>query len=301
MEKAPSQVSRPQVFQPKKQLGQHFLRSKSVLNKIIEAADLKNTDLVLEIGPGLGILTEKLAEKAGRVVAVEKDSRLIPLLKEKFAKTNNVEIIQGDILEILSAKCKAQSAKLQLKTQSYKVVANLPYYAATHIIRQFLESSCPPKLMVLMLQKEVAQRICACPPKMTRSTNSGSSRAGRGMSLLAVSVQFYAQVKIISYVSKNAFWPKPKVNSAIIKIIPRQPALYRNEVSGAGFCERFFRIAKAGFSQPRKQLLNNLSKGLKLPKEKIQTWLLKNGLESKLRAESLTLDNWLALTKTFTP
>jgi len=296
MEKAPSQVSRPQVFQPKKQLGQHFLRSKSVLNKIIEAADLKNTDLVLEIGPGLGILTEKLAEKAGRVVAVEKDSRLIPLLKEKFAKTNNVEIIQGDILEILSAKCKAQSAKLQLKTQSYKVVANLPYYAATHIVRRFLELKNQPELMVLMLQKEVAQRICACPPKMTRSTNSGSSRAGRGMSLLAVSVQFYAQVKIISYVSKNAFWPKPKVDSAIIKI---EPLIYADK--RLIYADRFFKIAKAGFSQPRKQLLNNLSKVLKLSKEKVKVWLLKNNLEPKLRAESLTLDNWLALTKTFTP
>ena len=268
MKKSSSQGLNPQIVKPKKQLGQHWLKQKSVLNKIINAADLKKSDLIIEIGPGLGILTKELAKKAGKVIAIEKDLALIPILKNNLQGLENIEIISGDALRIDLNDFK-----------NYKVVANLPYYAATAIIRKFLESKIKPKLMVLMLQKEVAQRICPKPK----------------MNLLAISVQFYANAKIIDYVSKNAFWPKPKVDSAIIKITPRQlpktsgrlffvmsqnqgeklpPLSYGREkgiqITRTNNCflnERnkrlFFKIVKAGFSQPRKQLLNNLSKDCK--------------------------------------
>ncbi|MDP3093852.1 MAG: 16S rRNA (adenine(1518)-N(6)/adenine(1519)-N(6))-dimethyltransferase RsmA [bacterium] len=344
MRKPPSQISHPQVLQlytseagrvlkPKKHLGQHFLRQKSVLNKIIEAADLKTGDLVLEIGPGLGVLTEKLAQKAGRVVTIEKDPRLIPLLKEKFKDNRNVEIVEGDARELVSSIEYLVSSMKNIRSPSntrynpstssglsrvksrdkipdtkYKVVANLPYYAATHIIRCLLELPCPPELMVLMVQKEVAQRICP-------STGSGRGAKPK-MNLLAISVQFYAEAKIISYVSKNAFWPKPKVDSAIIKITPqkwqkqsvqeshgREKGIQITRTNNCFLNEKnkrlFFKIVKAGFSQPRKQLVNNLASGLGLPKSQIKNWLLGNKLEPNARAESLSLENWLALTKTF--
>ena len=179
----------------------------------------------------------------------------------------NIEIIFGDALKTDFNHFK-----------DYKIVANLPYYAATAIIRKLLESETKPKLMILMLQKEVAQRIC---PKSSK------------MSLLAISIQLYADAKIIDYVSKNAFSPKPKVDSAIIKIKP----LTNNRESVN--IDLFFKIVKAGFSQPRKQLLNNLSKNLKLPKEEIKIWLNNNDIDSIKRGQDLNLNDWLALTKKF--
>ncbi|MFQ6049468.1 MAG: ribosomal RNA small subunit methyltransferase A, partial [Candidatus Paceibacterales bacterium] len=151
-----------------------------------------------------------------------------------------------------------------------------PYYITSPVIRKFLESKKPPKLMVLMVQKEVAQRICAHPPNM---------------SLLAVSVQFYAKPEIISFVSKKSFWPQPEVDSAILRIsqiCTNLPQINTN---------LFFKVVKVGFSHPRKQLINNLSQGLKLDKEKVKNWLLKNGIESKQRAETLAIKDWLKLTK----
>ena len=273
MKKATSQALRAtkalnaQPVKPKKQLGQYWLKQKSVLNKIIDSADLKKEDLVIEIGPGLGILTKELAEKAGKVIAIEKDSSLIHILRENLQELKNIEIIFGDALKTDFNHFK-----------DYKIVANLPYYAATAIIRKLLESETKPKLMILMLQKEVAQRIC---PKSSK------------MSLLAISIQLYADAKIIDYVSKNAFSPKPKVDSAIIKIKP----LTNNRESVN--IDLFFKIVKAGFSQPRKQLLNNLSKNLKLPKEEIKIWLNNNDIDSIKRGQDLNLNDWLALTKKF--
>lgn len=266
MGKSSGQALNPQLIKPKKQLGQYWLKQKSVLNKIINAADLKKDDLIIEIGPGLGVLTKELAKKTGKVIAIEKDLALIPILKDNLQGLDNIEIISGDALRIDFDDF-----------ENYKVVANLPYYAAAAIIRKLLESKIKPKSMVLMLQKEVAQRICAKPPKM---------------SLLAISVQLYAEVKIIDYVSKNAFWPKPIVDSAVIKLEIKNSELKINK-------DLFFKIVKAGFSQPRKQLINNLSAGLGLPKNRIKDWLLKNKLEPSTRAESLNLENWLALVKTF--
>lgn len=260
-------------FKPKKPLGQYFLWQKNALKKIIEAASLCPEDTVLEIGPGTGILTQELAKRAKKVIAVEKDKELIPLLKDNLKSFTNIEIVQGDILKIwdLSADWRID----------WKLIANLPYYIATAIIRKALEFQKPPKLMVLMVQKEVGQRICAKPPKM---------------SLLAVSVQFYAKAQIIGYVKKTAFWPKPKVDSAILKIAPLIDADKKRI-----YAHTFFKIVKAGFSQPRKTLLNNLSSklGLPLPKEKVKIWLLNNKINPISRAESLRLEDWLNLAKTF--
>jgi 16S rRNA (adenine1518-N6/adenine1519-N6)-dimethyltransferase len=160
------------------------------------------------------------------------------------------------------------------------VVANLPYYITSPVIRKFLESKKPPKLMVLMIQKEVAERICAKPPKMSK---------------LSVFCQFYGKPEIVSFVSKKSFWPQPKVDSAILKIVPRQFPL----LGSVRFRAKFAKIVKAGFAQPRKQLINNLSKSLKLSREKVKEWLKKNNIAPSQRAESLNLEDWLKLTRTF--
>lgn len=250
---------------PSKGLGQNFLIDKNTLDKIITAADIKPDDFILEVGPGIGTLTEKLAEKAKQVIAVEKDETMIEILKETVKNFNNIEIIQGDIL------------KRELKLpKNYKIVANIPYYLTSPLIRKFLENppaGRQPQKMILMLQKEVAQRICSNPPDM---------------SLLAVSVQFYADAKIISYVSKNCFWPAPKVDSAIIEIIPEN----KYDIP----TDDFFRVVKAGFSQPRKQLGNNLSKMLKVERGKINEVLFNKNIQPKQRAETLSIKSWVDLT-----
>lgn len=269
-------VSQWENIRPQKRLGQHFLRSKAALKKIIAAAELKPADIVIEIGPGTGVLTKELAKKVKKVIAIEKDKALIPLLRNNLKDFANVEIVYGDILEIK-----------KLEIRNYKLIANLPYYVAARIIRKFLETKNKPRLMVLMVQKEVGQRICSQPPNM---------------SLLAISVQFYADAKIIGYVKKQYFWPKPKVDSAIIKIIPKKnlsSLFHGREKEGTAFKDRFFKIVRAGFSQPRKQIINNLSGKLGLKKEAARIWLKKNKVEQEQRPQELSLAQWLALTKGF--
>jgi len=170
-------------------------------------------------------------------------------------------------------------------SKQYKLVANIPYYLTSPLIRKFLENPPnynQPEEIILMVQKEVAQRICASPPNM---------------SILAVSVQFYAKAKIIFYVKKENFWPKPKVDSAIIKITPG--GLTSSEAGGQTSPDLFFKIVKAGFSQPRKQIGNNLSKMLKLDKQQINSWLSKNKIKPTQRAETLSVDDWICLTNNF--
>ncbi len=263
--------------QPSKRLGQNFLTNKAVIKKIIKAARLKIKDIVLEIGPGIGTLTQDLSKEAKKLIAVEKDLKMYDILKEllKCWNVKNVEILKEDIL-------KFNPLTYKLKAKGYKVVANLPFYLTAPAIRKFLETKLPPELMILVVQKEVAQRICARPPKMN---------------ILAVSVQFYAKPKIISYVSKKSFWPLPKVDSAIIKIQNIISASHQRRKSA--FNQRLFRIVKAGFSQPRKQLANNLSKKLELNKEGVKSWLLKNNIQPTQRAETLFIKDWINLTKSY--
>jgi 16S rRNA (adenine1518-N6/adenine1519-N6)-dimethyltransferase len=264
---------------PSKGLGQNFLIDKNVLKKIIDSADIKTNDIILEVGPGVGTLTQELAKKAKKVIAIEKDKTMVNILTDVLNDLNirNVQVVNDDILK----------TRLQLP-KKYKIVANIPYYLTSPLIRKFLEGPegypNPPEEMILMLQKEVAQRICAKPPDM---------------SLLTVSVQFYAEPKIISYVSKNCFWPAPKVDSAIIRIIPQIDAAEKQINS-----DSFFKIVKAGFSHPRKQLVNNLTtlkslNGVKLTKEQISNWLSKNNIKPNQRSETLSVSDWENLTKSF--
>ena len=259
---------------PSKGLGQNFLIDKKILEKIITAADINRPpsalsggggDTILEVGPGIGVLTQALAERGERVVAIEKDETMIEILKETVKDFKNIEVINADILKIDPADYKLANGK-------YKIVANIPYYLTSPLIRKFLEEKNRPTEIILMLQKEVAQRICSTPPDM---------------SLLSVSVQFYAEPKIISYVSKNCFWPAPKIDSAIIKIVPENKYSVPTDL--------FFKVVKAGFSQPRKQLAGNLSKTLEIEKKKTAEWLLKNGIEPKQRAETLSIADWVNL------
>ena len=266
MVKPSGQADRPQPFQPRQSLGQHFLRSDQVVGKIVDAARLTKNDVVVEVGPGEGILTHRLARTAKRVIAIEKDPRLIPILRQNLREFTNVEIVSGDVRKIFPRL-----------TKNYRVVANLPYYAATHIIRMFLEADRPPQTLVLMLQKEVAQRICSRPP---------------AMNLLATSVQFYARAQIVCVVPKRYFWPRPKVDSAVIKLETLGPNRSVDQ-------EIFFKIVKAGFTQPRKRLVNNLARGLKLAKADVEQWLAANGISPAARAQNLGLDDWLTLAKTF--
>ncbi len=260
-------------LRPSKRLGQNFLISQRALKKIIQTANLSKNDVVLEIGPGLGTITQELAQRAKKVIAIEKDKRMVEILKEILKDYKNVEIIHEDIL-----KLKFSIFNFQF-SNSYKVVANLPHYITSPVLHLFLESQNPPQEMTLFVQKEVAQRICASPPKMN---------------LLAVSVQLYSQPKIISYVSKKSFWPQPKVDSAIIKIAKIKKPKGLN-------IKRFFQIVKAGFSSPRKQLVNNLAKGLNLKKEEIKKALTQSHLETQARAENLSLEDWLNLSGKLPP
>jgi 16S rRNA (adenine1518-N6/adenine1519-N6)-dimethyltransferase len=250
--------------QPLKRLGQNFLADKNTVKRVINAGQIKPDDIVLEIGPGTGVLTLELAKKASKVIAVEKDKRMCKILEETLQGLDNVEILNADIRKMP-----------ETAYQTYKMIANLPFYLTAVLIRKFLGSKNPPEQMVLIIQKEVAQRICAEPP---------------GMNLLAASVQFYARPEIVSYVSKKSFWPQPEVDAAIIRITPqKQPAGISPD--------KFFSLVRAGFSQPRKQLINNLSKGLKINKDKIKKWLLANKIAPSQRAETLTVNDWVKLTE----
>lgn len=257
-------------------LGQNFLNNKAVITKIIQAADLTRDDFVLEIGPGKGILTEELAKVVGKVVAVELDRNLIPFLKNKFENQKNITIIQGDILKTDLKNI------LRSSVSKYKVVANLPYYITSPIIRLFLESKIPPKFMILMVQKEVAERITA--------------KAGN-MSILAVSVQYYADAKILFEVGKENFDPVPEVDSAVIKITPHPNPLPKRGEGEDG--RKFFQIVKAGFSAKRKTLVNNLTNGLHLDKNIVEEKLKTAGLKPTVRAQELSMEDWKRLVKLF--
>lgn len=251
-------------------LGQNFLNDPAVLEKIIQASGLKKTDFVIEIGPGKGVLTEELASHAKKVTAIELDDELIPVLQQKFAETKNVEIIHEDILKINIPKILSD---YKLQAISYKLVANIPYYITSPIIRLFLEQEIQPQEIILMIQKEVAERIVA--------------KAGK-MSILAISVQYYAQAEILFPVSKNSFFPIPKVDSAVIRIVPNKK--FEKEID-----RKIFRIVKAGFSAKRKTLLNNLTSSLQLEKNLVEEKIKTAGLQPTARAQELSIEDWKKL------
>ncbi len=253
---------------PLKKLGQHFLINKGVLAAIMKAAEIKPYESVLEIGPGTGCLTIELSKKAKNVLAIEKDAKMVEILKETLADCKNVKIVHGNALKLTGDTT---------VDGKYKVVANLPYNIASRVIRIFIESKKPPE-MVLMVQKEVGQRICARPPDMN---------------ILACAVQFYAEPKILRYVSRKSFWPQPRVDAAIIKITPTAT----KENGSPVFRRRFFKIIGAGFSHPRKQLISNLFRGLKMERGSINNLLLRCSVNPSLRAENLNISEWINVVK----
>lgn len=270
-------------FNPKKSLAQNFLTDETHLSAIAAAANLTAADTVLEIGPGLGVLTKYLAKEAGRVVAVELDNRLIQFLNDRFAAAPNVSIVHSDILKtdlsslLANTDPPAEHDLLSRQPQAiqplaYKVVANLPYYITSAVLRHLLEAAARPTVAILMVQKEVAERICAAPGKL---------------SILAVSVQFYAQPQIVRVVPASAFYPRPKVDSAVLRL-DILPAPVVEEIDP----KQYFRVVKAGFSQKRKQLLNSVSAGLQLAKADAKEALEEAQIDPKRRAETLTLVEW---------
>jgi len=258
------------VFRPRKQWGQVFLRSPAVANQIIKAAEIKPQDIILEIGPGTGFLTEKLLSAGAQIIAVEKDKELVEYLLQKFPSPN-LSLISADIRKLLRDN-NSQLYNL-LSNKCYKVVGNIPYYLTSYLIRLLLQLPQKPQLIILMVQKEVAQRITASPPQMN---------------LLAVLTQSQAEVQLITFVSRKAFWPRPKVDSAIIKLIPIQ-----NHLSSS-----FLRLVKAGFSHKRKYLITNISQQLSLPVPKLQQIFLQLKIPLQARAQELSLNQWKALNQT---
>ena len=256
---------------PKKSLGQNFLHDPNTLEKIATSADLMPEDTVLEIGPGTGALTDVLARMARRVIAVELDGRLEPILRERFAATPNVEFVFRDILETDVASL--------VGPQPYVVVANVPYYITSAILRHLLEAPHRPHRIVLTVQLEVAERLVA--------------KAG-DLSLLGVSVQFYARPRIVTRLSASVFWPRPDVDSAVLRL-----DVYDTPPVAVPDSATFFRVVRAGFSQKRKQLKNALADGLPLPMPETLAFMEAAGIDPRRRAETLALDEWAALARAY--
>lgn len=254
-------------MQPNKSFGQNFLIDRSVLQRIIEAAEINAGEQVLELGAGTGVLTRELARHARRVVAVELERDMLALLAETTRNFANVELIERNLLYVDPAEI--------FGAEAYKLVANLPYYITAPTFRHFLESANPPRLLVVMVQYEVAQRIVAAPGDL---------------SLLGVSIQFYGKPDIVAHVPARAFYPAPKVDSAILRVDLKDevPLAHRQRDS-------FFRLVQAGFSERRKQIHNSLARGLHRKDAEVQAWLKAAGIDPGRRAETLSVEEWLQL------
>ena len=253
---------------PNKGLGQHLLISRRALNAVVAAADLTPDDSVLEVGAGPGVLTRELAQRARRVVAVELDRAVLPVLRETTAGLANVEIIPRNLLEVAPEEVFGDAP--------YKLVANLPYYITSLILRYLLESANPPRVLVVMVQREVAERLVAAPGEM---------------SLLALSVQFYGTPRIVAYVPATAFYPPPKVDSAVVRV-DLHPAPLLDAAR-----DRFFELIHAGFAEKRKQLHNSLARHLADPRETVDRWLSEAWIDPMRRPQTLSLEEWLRLSR----
>lgn len=268
-------------LKPRKRLGQHFLVEEDVLDSILSAAELTSRDVVIEVGPGLGMLTSKLGEKAAKVIAVELDPRLVGVLRKRLRLLTNLRIIQGDILKLIPGRLLEDGLGALESGQSYKVVANLPYYITSPVLRHFLEGSWKPSLMVVMVQKEVGEAIAAAPGKM---------------SLLSVRTQFYSKPTIIAHVPRRSFYPPPKVDSVVLRLdVYSELPMEISDVGG------FLDIVTRGFSSPRKQLRNSLAQGLGTTPHQVALLLGKVGIGAKRRAESLSLEEWGKVWEVFGP
>jgi 16S rRNA (adenine1518-N6/adenine1519-N6)-dimethyltransferase len=260
---------------PAKSLGQHFLTDRNIVNRIVEAGDLSGDDVVVEIGPGLGILTERLVPAAGHVIALDLDVRLAERLKQQFEAEPKVTIVQGDALEVDPSGL-LTAAGLPPATP-YVVVGNLPYNVGTAIVRRLLEAQHPPRRLIVMLQREVAESMVAAPGEL---------------GILGVATQVYAQARRLFNVPARAFYPPPSVVSSVIALDVRATPLVDDDER-----EHFFAVLRAGFSAPRKQLRNTLAQGLGLPPAEAGEAIVSAGLDPSQRPQELSIDNWLRLAK----
>ncbi len=258
---------------PKKSLGQNFLHDPNMLDKIVNLAELTPNDRVLEVGAGTGLLTDRLASAAREVVAVEVDERLKPVLEGELAAHHNVRLIFQDILTVNVAEL--------FRPDPYVVVANVPYYITSAILRVLLENEHRPRRLVLTMQEEVAERLVAKPPDM---------------SILSVSTQFFGRPQIVTRLNPGVFWPRPEVNSAVIRM-----DTYEKPPVDVPDRETFFRVVRAGFGQKRKQLKNSISSGMNLSAEDTNVLFEMAGIDSRRRAETLTLDEWATLARVYQP
>ena len=256
-------------------MGQHFLVDQRIVSRIIAAAGLTADDMVVEIGPGRGVLTSKLVQLACRVVAVELDAQLCEDLPERLGLPSNLECVNADAREVNIPALASRPAPDASPT--YKVIGNLPYYAANPIIRRVLESDQPPSIALFMVQKEVADSMTAQPGKM---------------GLLSVAIQCYATARQVCAVPPNAFRPAPKVRSAVVRL-----DLLESPLVDAGSRNSFFEVVKAGFSSPRKQIHNSLSNGLSVESGECQSALEKAGIDGRRRPATLSMEEWVALSE----
>jgi len=254
-------------MRPNKAFGQNFLVDRAILQRIIEAAEIEPNDQVLEVGAGTGVLTRELAKHARRVVAVELERDMLALLAKTTGEFRNVELLERNLLYL--------DPQEVFEQEPYKLVANLPYYITAPTFRHFLESGNAPRLLVVMVQYEVAQRIVAGPGDL---------------SLLGVSIQFYGQPKIIAHVPARAFYPAPKVDSAILRVDVRKQVPLTPEQR-----DSFFRLVQAGFAERRKQLHNSLTHHLHQKNEEVRASLTAANIDPSRRAETLSIEDWLRL------
>ncbi len=260
---------------PRKGLGQHFLTDPKILDSIVAAAELPPDAVVIEVGPGPGTLTAALAPVAGRLIAVELDARLAEMLGALYAGWENVHIIHGDALELSPRELLERTGGLA----PYFVLGNIPYYITSPLLRHYLEADPRPERLVFTLQLDVARRIVARPPRM---------------SLLAVSVQVYAQPTIVRKLPPGAFTPPPKVHSAVLRLDVRAQPLVPEALR-----EAFFRVVRAGFGQKRKTLRNSLAAGLSLPPAQVAEALQAAGISPQARAQELDVPEWVVLSRRF--
>lgn len=260
-----------------KRLGQHFLAKEEVLYEMAEAGGISKSDAVLEIGPGLGVLTTLLCKKAGKVVAVEKDARFVPILEEITRQFKNICIIKEDVL-----KLDIENLQNELSSK-FKVVANLPYYITSPIIMKLLSNRHKISLAVVMVQKEVAKRLISSP-------------GNKDYGILTIAVGLYADVEMVCDVSKNAFIPPPKVDSAVVKITPRETPRVKLQDE-----ELFFEVVKASFGERRKTIRNSLKNRLNLPidVEILDDVLKKAEIDPKRRGETLSIEEFARLSEEF--
>jgi len=265
-------------IRPSKGLGQNFLVDESVLERILEASDLSPGDIILEVGPGTGLLTRRLAQVAASVIAIELDRKMLPVLAEALRGYTNVHIIQGDILELNPVTEITRALEItDVGSLRYQVIANLPYYITSAALRHLLAARVRPERLTVMVQREVAQRIMAPPGEL---------------SLLAISVQVFGAPEIACLVPARAFFPQPKVDSAVLRVrIYDRPRVAVEEQT------RFFATVRAGFAQKRKQVHNSLTHALHVPREGVLAALAEAGIAPDRRPQTLSIEEWASLAK----